>query len=88
MGKNPKYTLYSIGLNFIKATEICNDPKHKLVSKSLNTERFLSVVKNHSKMVDDMENQIMKYYTEPNNMVNLSSHYLLTTRKASKHDFI
>lgn len=60
-----------------------------LVPTSLNTESFLTVVKNHCTLVGDTKNHLMKFYTEPSIVEKLSMHHLQSTSKATNpSDFV
>ncbi|KAF9415527.1 hypothetical protein HW555_006846 [Spodoptera exigua] len=86
-----KSKLSSIGTSkkFIKAKEMYKTPKHELVPTSLNTESFLTVVKNNCTLVGDTKNHLMKFYRAPSTVEKLSIHHLLSTSKATNPlDFI
>ncbi|CAG9792694.1 unnamed protein product [Diatraea saccharalis] len=64
-------------------------PKHELVPTSLNTESFLTVVKNHCTLVGDTKNHLMRFYRAPSTVEKLSMHHLQSTSKATNPpDFI
>ncbi|CAG9793094.1 unnamed protein product [Diatraea saccharalis] len=64
-------------------------PKHELVPTSLNTESFLTVVKNHCTLVGDTNNHLMRFYRAPSTVEKLSMHHLQSTSKATNPpDFI
>lgn len=73
-----KAKLSTVGssLKYIKAKEITSLQKIHIDPKRPQSVSFLSILKNYSHDVNDMDNQLMKYFKEPTHLEKLSIHYL------------
>lgn len=81
--KKSKLSSVGTSLKLIKAKDICSASKSNVVPQFLNTDSFLSVVKNNCVVVGDTNNHLMKFYRNPNSIEKLSIHHLIITSKAT-----
>ncbi|CAB3257902.1 unnamed protein product [Arctia plantaginis] len=63
--KKAKLSTVGTSLKYIKAKEITSSQKRDIEPKRQQSASFLSILKNHSLGVNDMDNQLMKYFKEP-----------------------
>lgn len=85
--KKSKLSSVGTSLKFKKIKDLGKVPKQNIVrTPPVVHGDFLRVLTNHSKMVGNTHNQIMKYFVESTNFEKLSIHYFTSTTKETNAD--